>query len=269
VTAVIAAAGSGERLGAGGPKAFVALAGRPMIAWSLDAFRACESIHAIVVAVPPGHPGGLEGEDLTFVPGGSSRARSVANALEAVDTELVAIHDAARPLLSAELVEALVARLEADTGAAGVIAASPVTDTIKAAAQPPRPGAGPATPAIKAGGEGSSRAIRSVGEGTSAAFDSSGVSNAALVIERTVDRAGLWGAQTPQVFRTDALRAALAGEPGVASTATDEAMMVEAAGGIVLLQATSAPNLKVTTPFDLRVAELALGERASSDDLSP
>jgi 2-C-methyl-D-erythritol 4-phosphate cytidylyltransferase len=104
VTAVIAAAGSGERLGAGGPKAFVPLGGRPMIAWSLDACRASGSVATVVVAVPAGHVHGLQ--DVLTVDGGATRAESVAKALAAVDTEYVAIHDAARPLLTAELLDA-------------------------------------------------------------------------------------------------------------------------------------------------------------------
>jgi 2-C-methyl-D-erythritol 4-phosphate cytidylyltransferase len=219
VTAVIAAAGSGQRLGAGGPKAFVQIAGRPMIEWSLDAFRACESVRSIVVAAPPGHVGDFEGrEDLGVVPGGATRAQSVANALEAVETAYVAIHDAARPLLTAELVEALLADLDGDPEASGVIAAAPVTDTIK---------------------RGSSRILESV------------------------DRSELWAAQTPQVFRTQALRDALAAAERP-EEATDEAMLVEQAGGTVLIHPVAEQNLKVTTPLDLRVAELLLRSRVSA-----
>ena len=82
VTAVIAAAGSGERLGAGGPKAFVPLAGRPMVEWSIEAFRACESVRSIVVAAPPGPRRTISSaaDDLGVVAGGATRAQSVANA---------------------------------------------------------------------------------------------------------------------------------------------------------------------------------------------
>jgi len=231
VTAVIAAAGSGERLGAGGPKAFVHVAGRPMIEWSIEAFRACESMHSIVVAAPPGHVGDLAGDDLGVVPGGATRAQSVANALEAVGTGYVAIHDAARPLLTPELVEALVADLDASEDAAGVVAAAPVTDTIK----------------------------RGV-DNSSAELSTSQVLNSALKVLTTEDRSQLWRAQTPQVFRTEALREALeaAERP---EEATDEAMLVEAVGGTVLIHPVAEQNLKVTTPLDLRVAELLLAER--------
>jgi 2-C-methyl-D-erythritol 4-phosphate cytidylyltransferase len=246
LTAVIAAAGSGERLGAGSPKAFVPLAGRPMIAWSLDAFRACGSVRSIVVAAPPGHVDALSGQaDLDVVAGGATRAQSVANALATVDTELVAIHDAARPLLTAELVEALVGRLDADRAAAGVIAAAPVTDTIKRADQSPPPG-----------------------ETTRAAFTPLYGVDAALVVDQTLDRRRLWAAQTPQVFRAEALRAALEVEPEVRDEATDEAMLVEAAGGAVLIHPTQGENLKVTTPLDLRVAELVLAGRCGEDSVA-
>jgi 2-C-methyl-D-erythritol 4-phosphate cytidylyltransferase len=228
VTAIIVAAGSGKRLGAGGPKAFVPLGGRPMIAWSLDACLACGSVATVVVAVPAGHRHGLDG--IVAVDGGSTRAESVANALSVVETELVAIHDAARPLLTAALLEALVAELTADPDAAGAIAAAPVTDTVKK--------------------------VRGI-------FRTSDDRNVPRVIGETLDRSELWGAQTPQVFRTEALRAALDIDEAVRDAATDEAMLVEAAGGKILIHDAGSANLKVTTPLDLRVAELLLAERDS------
>jgi 2-C-methyl-D-erythritol 4-phosphate cytidylyltransferase len=201
-----------------------------MVEWSIAAFRACDSVRSIVVAVPPGHAHDFGGGDLEVVAGGATRAQSVANALEAVGTDLVAIHDAARPLLTPELVEELVARLAADPDAAGVIAAAPVTDTVKRA--------------------------------TSDDLFIPEMNNSTLVIEGTLDRSTLWAAQTPQVFRAAALRAALAVDAGTRDAATDEAMLVEAAGGTVLVHPTSPENLKVTTPLDLRVAELLLADRA-------
>jgi 2-C-methyl-D-erythritol 4-phosphate cytidylyltransferase len=202
-----------------------------MIEWSLDAFRGCESVCSIVVAAPPGHLGELEDEDLVVVPGGETRAQSVANALEAVAAEYVAIHDAARPLLTPELVEALVADLDANEEAAGVIAAAPVTDTIK----------------------------RSVASATLQSTPSE-VVNRGFAIEATEDRSRLWRAQTPQVFRTNRLREALAAAERP-EEATDESMLVEAAGGTVLIHPVAEQNLKVTTPLDLRVAELLLTAR--------
>ena len=134
VTAVIAAAGSGERLGAGGPKAFVPLAGRPMVEWSIAAFAEA-GVAAIVVACPPGHAYepevGASLPETRVVEGGATRSASVANAMREMSTDLVAIHDAARPLLTPELAAGVVATLAADPGAAGAIAAAPVTDTVK------------------------------------------------------------------------------------------------------------------------------------------
>jgi 2-C-methyl-D-erythritol 4-phosphate cytidylyltransferase len=86
--------------------------------------------------------------------------------------------------------------------------------------------------------------------------------DSALVVESTVDRGRLWAAQTPQVFRADALRRALAAGDD-RDSATDEAMLIEAAGGRVLIHPSSPENLKVTTPHDLRVAELLLAERSA------
>jgi 2-C-methyl-D-erythritol 4-phosphate cytidylyltransferase len=231
ITAVIAAAGSGERLGAGGPKAFVPLAGRPLVEWSIAALHAAASVRSIVVACPPGHAHDLGGDALTIVDGGATRSQSVANALAAVGTELVAIHDAARPLVTPELVEGVVATLLADPEADGAIAATPVTDTIKRSGQ----------------------------QVTDS--DRHRVDNPSFVAESTVDRDRLWAAQTPQVFRVAALRRALDANPALAEAATDEAMLTEAAGGRVLIHPAPAENFKVTTPLDLRMAELLLAER--------
>ncbi len=80
-------------------------------------------------------------------------------------------------------------------------------------------------------------------------------------VDRTLERSGLWAVQTPQVFRADALRDALS-DPDSLSGASDDAMLIERRGGRVVVHSTSPDNLKITTPFDLRVAELLLRERA-------
>jgi 2-C-methyl-D-erythritol 4-phosphate cytidylyltransferase len=160
----------------------------------------------------------------------------------------VVVHDAARPLVSPGLIDAVVEELAAEQDAAAVIAAAPVTDTIK-----------------RAGGE--DEAGASAGLGTPEASDAA--LDAALVIEATLDRRRLWAAQTPQVFRTEALRAALEAGAATHGAATDEAMLIEAAGGTVLLHPVSAENFKVTTPLDLRVAELLLAARPAAPDSVP
>jgi 2-C-methyl-D-erythritol 4-phosphate cytidylyltransferase len=212
-----------------------------MVGWSLAAFGACASVAAVVVAVPPElvedastrlpdvRQVGPGDGSTTVVAGGATRAESVANALQVVETDLVAIHDAARPLITPELIEAIVDTLEADSDAAGVIAATPLTDTVKRVGDPSRP-----------------------------ASTTYGGANAGLAVERTLDRSRLWAAQTPQVFRTEALRRALEVDAATRDAATDEAMLVEAAGGTVLLHPVTGPNLKVTTSDDLAVAELHL-----------
>jgi 2-C-methyl-D-erythritol 4-phosphate cytidylyltransferase len=204
-----------------------------MVEWSIEACRAAGSVRSIVVACPPGHVHELAGHDLAVAEGGATRAQSVANALQEVGTELVAIHDAARPLVTPELIEGVVATLVADPEAAGAIAATPVIDTIKQA-QRMKP-----------------------------AFGTHTGSNAVLVAEATVDREWLWAAQTPQVFRADALRDALGLDPERVAAATDEAMLIEAAGGTVLIHPSSPENFKVTTPLDLKLAETLLAERSA------
>jgi 2-C-methyl-D-erythritol 4-phosphate cytidylyltransferase len=198
-----------------------------MVEWSLEAFRRAEGIGPIVVAVPPGLEAPL-GEGVVAVAGGRHRSASVAAALARVETELVAVHDAARPLVTAELIDDLIEELSARPEASGVIAAAPLIDTVKRArAQRP------------ARGELSRMAT----------------------VARTVRRDHLWAAQTPQVFRVAALREAFDADPHGAAAATDESMLVEKAGGEVLIRPSSPENLKVTTPLDLRLAELLLAQR--------
>jgi 2-C-methyl-D-erythritol 4-phosphate cytidylyltransferase len=157
-----------------------------------------------------------------LVPGGESRSESVAAGLAAVETEFTVVHDAARPLVTAELIDAVVGEL-ASEACDGVVAATRVTDTVKQAT--------------------------------------------GRQIERTLDRSSLWAAQTPQAFRTAALRRALSSPEGL-EEATDDSMLVERLGGRVLLFDAPPDNLKVTTEHDLRVADLLLRERGASGRLA-
>jgi 2-C-methyl-D-erythritol 4-phosphate cytidylyltransferase len=207
----------------------VPLGGRPLVEWSLAAFSAA-GVRRLIVVLPPGHQAEL-GEDVTVVPGGGHRSESVAAGLAAVETEMVAVHDAARPLVTAELIDELVTALASRIDAAGVIAAAPLTDTVKEAREP-RPARGDV----------------SLGE---------------PIVSQTVSRDHLWAAQTPQVFRTRRLRTAFDVEPQRVAAATDEATLVEQTGGLVLIHPSGPENLKVTTSKDLRLAELLLAERGS------
>jgi 2-C-methyl-D-erythritol 4-phosphate cytidylyltransferase len=217
--ALLVAAGRGERLGADGPKAFVMLAGRPMLEWSLAALRAVPAIRRVVVALPPGAPapaGTVGGA------GGAARSHSVRAALAAAGEgpadEPVIVHDAARPLVTPAIFESALTALRA-TGADAAIAAAPVTDTVKQ---------------VAAGGR---------------------------TVARTLDRRALWAVQTPQVFRRDALERALGQDDALLAAATDDAWLVEQAGGRVEVVESPRENLKVTTPVDLRLAALLLEER--------
>ena len=128
--ALIVAAGSGERLGADRPKAFVTLAGKPMVQWSVEALRAVPPIERIAVAVPAGESAP---EGTVAAPGGAARSQSVRSALSAVgEGDPVLVHDAARPLLTAELAMRAIAELER-LGCDAVVAAARVRDTIKLA----------------------------------------------------------------------------------------------------------------------------------------
>ncbi|HEY3866033.1 MAG TPA: 2-C-methyl-D-erythritol 4-phosphate cytidylyltransferase [Solirubrobacteraceae bacterium] len=227
--ALILAAGSGERFGAGRPKALVELAGRPLVQWSVDTLREVAEIERIVVALPPGTeaPAGVIG-----VQGGAVRSESVRRALAAAgaagadagdgragrDGELVLVHDAARPLVTVALAQATIRALEADGSIDGAIAAAPMTDTVKR-----------------------------VGDGG--------------VVRETLDRRELWAVQTPQVFRREALERALDVPDEVLAQATDDAWLIERAGGRVGVVESSPENLKVTTPHDLVVAEMLLASR--------
>jgi len=127
--ALIVAAGSGERLGASLPKALVQLYGRPMMQWSVDALAAVPAITEIVLSLPPG---ASPPEGTTGVPGGAARSESVRLALAAAGPgDPVLVHDAARPLVVAELAERVLGALEGDPTLDGAIAAAPASDTIK------------------------------------------------------------------------------------------------------------------------------------------
>jgi 2-C-methyl-D-erythritol 4-phosphate cytidylyltransferase len=132
--AVVPAAGSGERLAAGAPKAFVNLTGRPMLEYALRGLRDSGVVDDIVVAVPPNRTDQAKlvfGGDAVIVAGGADRTESVRLALAAVgDAEFVLVHDAARALTPPSLIARVVAALR--SGHAAVVPALPVSDTIKA-----------------------------------------------------------------------------------------------------------------------------------------
>lgn len=129
--ALIVAAGRGERLGSGRPKALVSLCGRPMLEWSVASLRAVAAVRTVVIALP-GDELGTAPEGTIAVAGGVQRSHSVRAALAAcVHGDPVIVHDAARPLATPQLFEQALAELQRAPEADAVIAAAPVTDTIK------------------------------------------------------------------------------------------------------------------------------------------
>jgi 2-C-methyl-D-erythritol 4-phosphate cytidylyltransferase len=216
--ALLVAAGAGARLGIDRPKAFAQLAGRPLLAESLDRLDRCQVVDAIVVAAPAGweEPAILLSEELAAtkvvasVTGGETRAESVRAALDEVpeDALVVLVHDAARPLVDDSVVERVLEPL--GRGYDGAIPVLPLEDTVKR------------------------------------------VSGGAVT--ETVAREDLVRAQTPQAFLAPTLRRAFGGDLG---GATDCASLVERAGGRVAVVEGDPRLVKVTTPADLAlVAQL-------------
>jgi len=220
VWAVLAAAGSGERLGADRPKAFVRLGDRPLLAESLERLDGSDSIDAIVVAAPPGweEPAVLLAEELgcgkvtSCIIGGATRADSVRLAVAEVanDAAAVVVHDAARPLVTDDIVERVLEALS--DGWDGAVPALQVPDTVK----------------------------RVEGE---------------RVVE-TLDRSALRLVQTPQAFVASMLRDAFSGE---VAGAIDCSSLVEARGGRVKVVPGDPRLLKVTDRADLERVALLLG----------
>jgi 2-C-methyl-D-erythritol 4-phosphate cytidylyltransferase len=219
VAALVLAAGRGERLGAPVPKAFLPLAGRPLVLRAIEALAACPEIERIVAVVPAPElervaalPRDFAGAAKLAEPvaGGPERQDSMRAGLEALPpgTGLVAVHDAARPLVRARDASRVVAAA-ARVGAA--LLAVPVRDTLKRV-------------------------------------------SGARVLE-TLPRAACWAAQTPQVFRLELLREALAKAEAEGFVGTDDAQLVERLGAPVEVVEGDPGNLKITWPADLELAE--------------
>jgi 2-C-methyl-D-erythritol 4-phosphate cytidylyltransferase len=216
--AVVPAAGSGQRLAAGVPKAFFQLDGRTLVERAVSCLLESGVVDRVVVAVPADRTGQAKlilGREATIVPGGANRGESVGRALAAVaDAEqpsFVLVHDAARPLTPPDLVVRVVEALRA--GHSAVVPALPLSDTVKA-------------------------------------VDANGV------VLGTPERAGLRAVQTPQGFATELLLRAYqhAGEvTGV--DFTDDASMVEHIGGQVQVVDGDPLAFKITTQWDILLAQ--------------
>jgi len=246
---VLPAAGAGTRLGPGAPKALRELAGEPLLVHAVRRLRECPSVGPIVVAAPVADVATvitlLEVYDVTVVAGGAQRPDSVAAGLAVLpaDVDLVLVHDAARALVPVSVVESVIAALRA--GARAVIPVLAVADTVKRV-------------------------------------------SAAGTVVGTVPRADLRAVQTPQGFARDVLEAAHAPRGARRTSHTDEsytdesdtdesytndghtddAGMAEAAGVTVDTVPGAPEAFKVTTPFDLAVAEAVLARGSDHGDFA-
>ena len=217
VGAIIVAAGKSSRMG-GEDKLFAVIAGKPLLAHTVDAFENCSSIDEVVVVLSEDNidrgAGLVKQHQWSKVSavclGGERRQDSVREGLRSLsDCDWVVIHDGARPCIGPELIETGLKEAR-EYGAA--LAAVPVRDTVK-------------------------------------------VVSAESVVEETVPRQNLWAAQTPQVFRCDLINEAHQKAVGYA---TDDAALVERLNHRVKVYRGSDSNIKVTTPDDLVIAEAFL-----------
>jgi 2-C-methyl-D-erythritol 4-phosphate cytidylyltransferase/2-C-methyl-D-erythritol 2,4-cyclodiphosphate synthase len=240
VTAIIAAGGRGIRFGGAVPKQLLAIDGRTLLERSVEAFLSHPAVDELVVALPSEFAGGMpaylrsSGKPLRTVTGGPRRQDSVSNAFTAVAaaSDVILIHDAARPFVSADVISRTI---EAAVLHGAAIAAVQASDTVKRVRPVvSSPSADPLSCGSQPGG-----------------LESAGSSPAALpVVLETLDRETIFLAQTPQGFRRDVLAAAVAlGQSGV--EATDEASLAERAGYAVHVVAGDPHNIKITRPEDL------------------
>ncbi len=220
LTAIIVAGGSSRRMGF--DKTFAVLAGQPVVAHSIAAFERTSSVAELIVVGRAERLGELA--DLVrglgfrkvaaIIPGGSRRQDSVAHGLARLgpQTDFVAVHDAARPLVRPELIERIYVVAREHGGAAS---AAPVIDTLKRV-------------------------------------------NAAHEVIGSVERANLFGVQTPQIFRRDLLEHAYRAVHQAGMEITDEISALERQNQKVVLLPNEEPNFKITYPVDLALAEFLL-----------
>jgi 2-C-methyl-D-erythritol 4-phosphate cytidylyltransferase len=216
---VIAGAGSSQRMGA--DKVLIPLAGKPLLAWSVDVCQSCELVNQIVIVL---NENKLDlgrrlvtergwSKVVEVCSGGKRRQDSVRHGLDKLkDCEWVIVHDGARPFLTSDLIRD---GLAAAKGTGAAVAAVPVKDTIK-------------------------------------------ICNSDLMVRETLNRQELWAVQTPQVFRFGIIAKA---HEQIKGDVTDDASMVEQMGYKVKLYMGSYGNIKITTAEDLALAEVIAGKK--------
>jgi 2-C-methyl-D-erythritol 4-phosphate cytidylyltransferase len=259
ISALIAAAGEGSRLRAGGPKALVPIAGRPMLCWSVDALARVVGVGEILVAAPPDAIEKFEalreamGQALwrATLPGGRTRTESVGRLVDAAVGDRVLVHDAARPCVEPSWVRALLVELGA---APAGVPALPVRDTLKRGeGRSSGEGTRGGPPGPSADGE-----AGGLPGGSTGGLPGGSADGAHRFIAGTLSREGLFTVQTPQIFDAALLRRAHAHARERTLDATDDAALVEALGERVRLLAGDPANVKVTEPADVDLAEWIL-----------
>ncbi len=233
VCGVIVAGGVGKRFGNPGGKLLVDVCGRPLMSWSVAAFDASELVDHIVVVCPAKtratmtavaiEPYGFT-TPIAFADAGAERQDSTRSGVGAAPEEckIVAVHDAARPLITPDAIDGAVRALAGRPDAAGAVCGQPAIDTLKL-------------------------------------VDECGSFTA------TPDRSAYWTVQTPQVFQRDTLLAAYASAEREGFVGTDDASLIERAGGKVFGVLASRDNLKVTVPEDLFMVRALMNRRLQND----
>lgn len=224
VTAIVPAAGFGKRFGSGTNKSFHVLLNKPLFVWGLEVFEEIEEITEVIPVIKEHE---MEQAAELFkkyklskirriAPGGEERQDSVYHGLRLIEgkTDVVLIHDGARPLIDKATV---VRALNSLDGVDGVVVGVPVIDTIKETEN--------------------------------------------QIVKKTLRREGLWAAQTPQVFVCDSVVKAYKKAMEEKFYSTDDSALVERINGRIKIVMGSYENIKITTPEDVRLAELVLGKR--------
>lgn len=257
--AIIVAGGSGTRFGNPGGKLLIDVAGKPLITWTLEAFDDASRVSRIVVVCPPAKVDEMRrvavdpyalATPIEFAPSGAERQDSTRSGLAAVagDCDIVLVHDAARPLILPETIDAAVGALELAGRPSGGprVADAPIADGV------PRVDGHPS--------DGSPCGLDGVVCGQPA-VDTLKVVDEDGCFVQTPPRAKFWTVQTPQVFWVDSLRRAYEWVDRTGFVGTDDASLVEGMGGRVRGFDSPRDNLKVTLPEDLAPVEAALRAR--------
>lgn len=254
--AIIVAGGLGTRFGNPGGKLLIEVAGKPLITWTLEAFDAAEHVDRIIVVCPPEKAGEMRSlavepyaisTPVEFAPSGAERQDSTRNGLDAAGDvfDVVLVHDAARPLILPETIDAAIeALVDADK-------------TMGAAPEEPSDGR---SLQCRESDDCLPRALDGVVCGQPA-VDTLKIIDADGRFVETPPRAKFWTVQTPQVFWTESLRRAYIWADRTGFVGTDDSSLVEGMGGRVSGFESPRDNLKVTLPEDLAPVEAALRER--------